>query len=399
MLRVYPCTLPVVPTRCFRRSLSFALKVLLCVTFIVLFQCTVFAEHIHWLHYNNSNWSDQDLTALTGGGIAQSFGAIAAFYTTPNQQLHVYYVATDQHVHQLYYNNTSWIDNDLTSFTGGPAANPYGLAGFALGNLQYIFYVSTDNHVHEINYNNSNWVDLDLTAIVGGNLASPAPMVAFATKPNNQFHVYYQDMTSLDEYQLYFNGRSWSYQDLTAINGASCYTQWAAGLAINNLQFVVCPGHGGVSSNLDMMELNYNNSTWVYSDITYLAGGARTPINPSGVSAFAVNAQGEVYGVTDDTHVHQYTYKGGNWKDLDLTNSIGAPTDPYYGGMVAFPTKPNNQYHVYYQPTSDVYQLYFNGTSWSYQNLTGSGQVSYNGGMAGFAIGNLQHVFYMGYGN
>jgi len=398
MLRVYPCPLPAVSTRCVRRSVSLALRVLLCLMFMALFQCPVFAEHIHWLYYNNSNWSDQDLTSLTGGGIAQSFGAIAAFYTTPNQQLHVYYVAADQHVHQLFYNNTSWIDNDLTAFTGGPAANPYGLAGFALGNLQYVFYVSTDNHVHELNYNNANWVDSDLTAIVGGNTASAAPMVAFVTKPNSQIHVYYQDLNSLDEYQLYFNGSSWSYQDLSAITGASCYTQWAAGLALNNLQFVVCPGHGGVSSNLDLMELNYNNSTWVYSDITYLAGGARTPINPTGVAAFVVNSQGEVYAVTDDTHVHQYTYKG-HWTDLDLTNSIGAPTDPYYGGMVAFATKPNNQYHIYYQPTSDVYQLYFNGTSWSYQNLTGSGQASYNSGMAGFAIGNLQHVFYMGYGN
>jgi len=48
-----------------------------------------------------------------------------------------------------------------------------------------------------------------------------------------------------------------------------------------------------------------------------------------------------------------------------------------------------------------VYQIYFNGSSWSVQDLTGgAGQASYyGGGMSGFAIGNLQHVFYLGYGN
>ncbi len=376
-------------------------KLLALCIILTLFADVASAEHVHRLYYNNSNWVDQDLTALTGGGIAVPFGAIAAFYTTPNQQLHVYFVDTNSHVHQLFYNNTSWTDNDLTAFTGGPAAQPFGIAGFAIGNLQYVFYVSTDSHVHELNYNNADWTDQDLTALVGGNTASAAPLVAFATKPNNQFHVYYQDANSLHEYQLYFNGTSWTYQDLTAITGAYCYTQWAAGAAVGNLQHVICPGYGGFSNNLDVIDINYNNSTWVYFDITYLAGGPRTPLNlSSGIAAFPVLNQGEVYAVTDDTHVHQYTYKSGHWNDLDLTSSIGAPADPHFGGIVAFPTKPNNQFHVYYQPSNEVYQLYFNGTSWSYQDLTGgAGQASYNSGMAGFAIGNLQHVFYLASGN
>src|SRR6478736_2548188 len=49
-----------------------------------LLSMPAFASHLHHLWYNNSNWQDQDLTALTGG--ATSYGAgVAAFYTTPNQ--------------------------------------------------------------------------------------------------------------------------------------------------------------------------------------------------------------------------------------------------------------------------------------------------------------------------
>jgi hypothetical protein len=71
--------------------------------------------------------------------------------------------------------------------------------------------------------------------------------------------------------------------------------------------------------------------------------------------------------------------------------------------MVAFVTTPNNQFHIYYVPTSseppsgtEVYQLYYSGSSWSVEDLTGgTGNADYTAGMAGFAIGNLQHVFYM----
>jgi len=356
--------------------------------------------HVHELYYNNAGWVDTDLTAAAGGPTATFYGAITAFPTTPNDQLHVYYVdANSQHVHQLYYNGTSWSDNDLTGFTGGPTASAYGISGFAIGNLQYVFYQGSDSHVHEINYNNADWTDYDLTALGGGTLAAGGPVLAFATKPNNEPHVYYQASSNLDLHQLYFNGRSWSDADLTAINGAYCYTSWIAGFAVKNEQHVFCPGYGTYSNNLDMLHIYYNNSSWVYEDITYRAGGFETPINlGSGVAAFHVPGvnQFEVYGVTDDTHVHQFTHLKGKWTDEDLTASIGAPGDGAYGGIVAFPTTPNNQFHAYYQPGSDVDQLYFNGKSWSWEDLNGgAGQANNNTGMAGFAIGNLQHVYYV----
>jgi hypothetical protein len=359
------------------------------------------ADHVHQLYYNNSNWTDTDLTALTGGGIATSFGAIAAFYTTPNQQLHVYYVDVADHVHQLYYNGTNWSDEDLSALTGGPTASPYGITGFSIGNLQYVFYTgTTDNHVHELSYNNSNWSDQDVTAQGSGVTAGLGPILAFATKPNNQFHVYYQDNNSLNLHQLYFNGTSWSDSDLTSIiGGAYCYTSWIAGLAAGNQQHILCPGFGS-SGNLDMLHIFYNNSIWQYEDISVKVGGAPLYLG-GGVAAFQVpgKPQGEVFGVTGDTHVHQYSFNK-KWTDLDLTAFIGAPASAGFGGMAAFATTPNNQFHAYYQPSTEVYQLYFNGSNWAYEDLTGGGgQADNNSGMAGFALGNLQHVFYLGAGN
>src|SRR5579871_6275001 len=373
-------------------------KLLALCIILTLFADVASAEHVHRLYYNNSNWVDQDLTALTGGGIAVPFGAIAAFYTTPNQQLHVYFVDTNSHVHQLFYNNTSWTDNDLTAFTGGPAAQPFGIAGFAIGNLQYVFYVSTDSHVHELNYNNADWTDQDLTALVGGNTASAAPLVAFATKPNNQFHVYYQDLNTMHEYQLYFNGTSWTYQDLSSIvGGAYCYASWIAGFAVGNQQHLFCAGYDKVPTQLNLLHIYYNNSTWVYEDV--VTAGQPMELG-AGVAAFKLPSanQLEVWSMTSNSHFDRFYHvtKPAQWVFNDLTNEIGAPTDGLYGQIVSFVTTPNNQYHVYYAPSSEVYQVYYNGTTWSVEDLTGgAGNADPNSGMAGFSIGNLQHVFYM----
>ena len=373
-----------------------------CLMFLILAHLPAYADHVHHLWYNNSKWQDQDLTSLTGGGVASSFGAITAFRTTPNNQLHVYYVdASANHVHQLYFNGTSWSDSDLTSATGGPQASAYGISGFAVGNLQYVFYVGFDAHVHELNYNNANWSDQDLTALVGGNTATPV-IVAFVTQPNGQFHVYYQDEFTLEEYQLYFNGTSWTYQDLSSLmGGAYCYADWIAGFAVGNLQHLFCAGFGRFSGNMDLLHIYYNNSTWVYEDVTFRSGGSQTPMNlGAGVAAFKVPGvnQLEVWSVTDDAHFNSYKHlvNPAQWIDSDLTNSIGAPSDAQFGAITAFVTTPNDQFHVYYAPSKEVYQIYYNGVAWSVQDLTGgAGNADPNSGMAGFAIGNLQHVFYM----
>ena len=378
-----------------------------CLMFLLFAHLPANADHVHQLYYNNAGWVDTDITKMIGGGIASSESAITALYT-PGPQLHVYYIDTKLHVRQLYFNGKSWIDEDLTAATGGPQAGIWGITSFAIGNLQHVFYVGYgDSHVHELYYNNAGWSDQDITAAAGGasaNLVAPE-MVGFATKPNNQFHIYYED-SNLHMHQLYFNGISWIDEDLTAQTGASCYpgTQfppagagYITGFAVGNLQHLFCAGV--VSGHIHLLHIHYNNAIWTSEDITAKVGGGALSFT-SAVAAFSLGHL-EVYGVTFDNHVHQFTSINNKWSDLDLTASHGAPSDFWYGGAVAFPTKPNNQFHIYYQPGTEVYQLYFNGTNWTSQDLTGgAGQADYYGsGMAGFAIGNLQHVFYLGYGS
>jgi hypothetical protein len=387
---------------CFRSSATSA--GFLCSLVLVLIAAPAFGQgHLHEVYYNGDSWINVDLTSATNGPPATYQGGIAAFYTVdkPSDQFHVYYVDdTASHVHQSYFKDGTWVDQDLTASSGGPTASPYAVSGFAVGNLQHVFYVGSDGDVHELYYNNHDWTDSDISYLAGAPEAYIQGLLALVTKPNNQFHVFYQTAGNSALQQLYFNGSSWVNENISSyVGGANCQTDWFAGFVVKNEQHIFCPGNGSFSSNLDMLHIYYNNASWVYEDVSYLTGlGTPMAIFNVPVAAFTVKSDFEVYGLTDDYHVHQFTDTKKGWTDLDLSASDSAP-EVKTGGAVAFATTtPNDQFHFYYQPPpyAQIEQLYFNGTDWQAEALAqGTGNVSGDGGMAGFAIGNLQYVFYI----
>lgn len=396
-----------IASRLSRRSTSARMlaAIAACVSFLLLSRIDARAgDDIGWILQNPTKAFTEtaDLSSITGGGTGTPYGAITAFTTTPGQQFHVFYVdAGSSHVHQLYDDRTGqqpWSDQDITAMASGPNASPYGISGFSVGNSQYVFYVDTAGYVHMLSYVN-NWTDQDITLLGGGVFAAP-PVLAFATKPNNQFHVYYQDSSTLHLHQLFFDGTSWSDSDLTSITGAYCYSQWMSGFAVGNYQHIFCPGYGTKTANLDMLHIYYNQSTWVYEDVTFQGGGSETPMNlGTGVAAFKVPRQSqlEAFAITDDTHLQRYTriVNPLQWIDYDLSNGIGAPTNSNFGGMTAFVTS-DGHYHIYYAP-GDVYHISYDGLVWTVEDITVSQffPPDLNSGMAGFATGLYTHVFYM----
>ena len=64
----------------------------------------------------NKKWTTSDLTKKTKGPLANSANGAVAFATTPNNQIHVFYVAGD-HVNQLFLPTpaTKWSNTDLTA--------------------------------------------------------------------------------------------------------------------------------------------------------------------------------------------------------------------------------------------------------------------------------------------
>jgi hypothetical protein len=357
--------------------------------------------HIHELYYNDSNWVDSDLTSVTGANPASAFAGMAGFVTTPNNQLHVYYQDEFGNIHQFYFDSSSWIDQDLTNLTGGATSRSggSGMSGFSIGNAQYVYFVSWDQHVHEYSFV-GNWVDNDLTAETGGALADAAwqgnQIVAFVTTPNNERHIYFVAGNGT-VHQLYFNGSNWFDQNLTSLSRgakarANSFRSWMGGCGVGNHQYVFF-----VAKNGHVHMYSFVNK-WTDTDWT-----KRTGITGmDSVVGFAIpgTSRCEMYfnnGLLGN--LEQLSYDDAhpaNWTVSDLTSFTGASGSA--SGAVAFATTPNDQFHFYSVAGNGVDQFYFNGTNWIFQNLPG-GNYWEPYGMAGFSVGNLQHVYYLASSN
>ena len=104
------------------------------------------------LHYPSYNWVDNDLTLLSGNGVAAAGSPLDAYYG-PDDGHHVNFIGTDGHVRELYLaQDGQWVNNDLTHLSSGtlPRANT-PLDGYIdQDGGQHVNFIGTDNHVHEI---------------------------------------------------------------------------------------------------------------------------------------------------------------------------------------------------------------------------------------------------------
>jgi|HubBroStandDraft_5_1064220.scaffolds.fasta_scaffold16156_3 hypothetical protein len=351
------------------------------------------AQQIHQLSYTGA-WADTN----PFGAITDTKTGVAAFLTTPNDAVHTFYVASDNSVHQLFYNGSSWSDEDITSQAQAPLALANSpVTGFSVDNLQYVYNIGSDHHLHQLFYNNSSFADTDLTKASGGPLVRTTTKLVAFTTGSPVIHVYYQSSNGHVHQAFTTTGSNWQDQDLTTIaHGASSRAGWIAGFNIGNLQyvyFVATTGH--------VHQLFYNNSSWTEEDLTALSG-SEPVASGSGVAAFVVAGgtnQFEVFFIGTDKHVVELVSTDDQtWTAADLTDQTGAPLATATNQIVAFPT-PNDDFHVYFVSKNHIHQLYLPVRSvWQVEDLTvESDGPKANGisGMAGYASANNQYIYYV----
>jgi hypothetical protein len=364
----------------------------------VLFAAPVFAQErsVHELFYNDSVWVDTNLSALVPEANVQ-LGGVAAFETA-NKQLQVYYLGFDvptlvDHIHHLEYDGHSWSDEDLTVLTGGvPPTGEGGVAGFAIGNAQYVYFVGTDNDAHELAFG-TTWVDTNLTALTKVSFAYPYGLAAFQTTSNHQRNLFYLG-PSLNVHELVFNGTAWTDQNLTKLTGgASGNDGWISAFAVGKTQYVFFE-----SQNKHVQEFSFTTS-WVAEDLTTANGLPK--VTGDGVGAFAVGTKQieAFYSATKTFHVHELSLKGGIWTDRDLTAQTGGPGGFLTPQTVGFAT--GKQLHVFLpgSPSGDINQFLYNGTTWSNEDLSvlsGGDLGTGSSGMAAYAVGKQERVYYVG---
>jgi hypothetical protein len=350
-----------------------------------------YGQQIHQLSYNGSNWADQNLN----GAPAERW-AISAFFTTPNDQLHVFYAALESDdLHQLFYNDSNWADLNLNEATG--LCKYCGISGFSEGNFQYVFYVGGDADLHQMLYNNADWVDTDLT-IASGTSAISYPgsnLVAFTTSP--ALHVYYTSSDSHVHQLFATNGTNWQDQDLTVLAGGPVATPayGMAGFNIGNLQYVYY-----LATNNHLHQLFYNDAAWTDEDLTSLSKTSPTA-GFANISAFVIpgTKKMRVYFVSSSNgHIIQLSStNNGKWSSADLTKRAkGSVPDEQ---IVAFPSPSGGTVNVYYVAGHNVNRIYQpTSTTWANEDLTAltSGGVADSvDELAGFSLQNSQYLYYV----
>jgi hypothetical protein len=311
------------------------------------------------------SWSTQDLSGLTGDTLAASGSAVAGFSDTVGE--HVFYLGTNQHVYQLDWNSTtySWSNQDLTAFTGGVlAASGSALTSFADSSGEHVYYLGTNRHVYQLYFplGGTAWVDQDLTAFTGGVLAaSGSALTSFADSSGE--HVYYRG-TNQHVYQLDFplGGTAWVDQDLTAFTGGALA---ASGSALTS--FADSSGEHvyylGTNQHVYQLDFPLGGTAWVDQDLTAFTDGALAATG-SALAGYSLNS-GSVSGehvvyLGTNQHIYQlYFEEGGTaWVDQDLTAlSGGAPAAS--GSALTYFADTGGAHAFYLGTNQHVYQLYF----------------------------------------
>jgi len=223
--------------------------------------------HVDELYYDGA-WHLNDLTALTGAPpvgpiIEYAYFPIAGYQTSFNYQQHVIFSSSDNHVHELIYDNAwnpdnAWHHNDLTNLAGAPnAVGATRLAGYqtSFKNQHHVIFTSADGHIQELYYD-SAWHDNDLTLLAGAPTVWADRIVGYETALNNQQHVIVCGY-DFHVYEFYNDG-AWHYNDLSQLTGAPNVFAGLDGYAttLNNQQHI-----NFVDANGHVYDL-YDDGTW-----------------------------------------------------------------------------------------------------------------------------------------
>jgi hypothetical protein len=338
-------------------------------------------QHVH-LGLGGNPASNQDLTfgSTPPGVMVFPYSSLSSF--SDQEGWHVFYVGMDQHVHQLFCPNggsgctaggvLGWADQDLTHLGIG-SVNP-GWWSFQLTSFndvagEHVYYIGTDNDVHQLYYltgwtpygpAGSAWGDQNLTKLSApsskpacGGLASFSNLTAGSTPPTVGEYTYYISCYDGHVHQLHANWSTVVDQDLLVTIGSAALT----GFIDATGQYVYY-----ISGDRHVHELSWNGTSLYNTDVTNAAPGG-LPVDVYGqLTSFSdVNGR-HVYYAGQDYDVHQLSqiqtkicfrfscFTLWRWSDQDLTSSTysAVKVDPCFARFSSLSDVGGEQEHVYY---------------------------------------------------
>lgn len=174
---------------------------------------------IRELYYTGA-WQANNLSNLTGAPRPRADSPLAAYVCKFENTQHVVYIAENGDVQEIYYSG-GWVAGhpDLTQTTGTPPP----VAGSALvgysaeyEQTQHVVYVDGNGHLQELYHSGGAWNNTDLTNSVtarGGDATPPrgsTPLAGYSFEAERTHHVLYVDINN-SVHEFYRSGNSWGH--------------------------------------------------------------------------------------------------------------------------------------------------------------------------------------------
>jgi len=333
--------------------------------------------HIRQHFYDSAAgyWISQDLMSLAKSDTQAAPNSSLSSFGYAQEQ-HNYFISSTNQVHQLCYDSSAWVDLNLMALANSSTlvATASGLSSFAdASGGQHVYFTSSTNEVHQLYYNGSAWIDQDLMALAGSStLVAPDSALSSLVDASGG-HVYFASSTE-QPHQLYYNSSTnlWVDQDLMALaNNTSGRDMVGTGLsslldASGGRYVYFASGH--------MHQLYYDGSTWADQDLILWTGDPVFQVQRSGrLNAFK-DALGSVhiFYASGRNQIHQLYQKDSAWVDQNLMTLANSDTHVVLGSGLSHFTDASGDEHVYFTSTTDqVHQLYYSRSTgvWSDQNL------------------------------
>ena len=256
----------------------------------------------------------------------------AAGWPPAQQSQHVVYVDHPGHVRELYLVGTEpWQTNDLSERTGytktAAPKNGSPLAGYVFTNQQteHVFYIAQDDTIRELYYTGI-WHANNLSQAVPAAVppARDSPLAAYAAEYENTQHVIYVNDDG-DVQELYWSDGWKTGQPLNLQAGASqpAGSSTLAGYAAEYEQthHVVYTD----ASNI-MHELYRSGSAWNETLLLESADSPAPPRNATPLAGYAYSHAGtgtqHVIYIDIDSNVHELYREGSSWYSGVVSSTI-----------------------------------------------------------------------------
>jgi hypothetical protein len=152
-------------------------------------------SHVYELWWDSNGWHYNDLTAAMGAPLAQVNRDASGYVFPSGETQHVNYLGLDNHIHELWWDNSGWHHNDLTAIMASPASTAFGPAptGYVFAGTRHVNYLGSDNHIRELWWDSGGWHHSDLTSAAGAAATVYAEPRGHAFETQGTQHVIYMD--------------------------------------------------------------------------------------------------------------------------------------------------------------------------------------------------------------